>query len=251
MNLIPILSVIVIITISLLVTKIATYMLVNTGLSRYSARFQSRSAFTGVGFTTTESEQITTHPSRRRIISTLMLLGNAGIVTVMASLLLTFVHKSEKDLPWYYGMMVLVGSIALLWGLASSERVDRALNRVINLFLPRYTHFSFRDYSCLYRLANGYNLIDVHVRPDDWIVGKSVAHDDLKQRGILVLGIEKPNGEYLGELTMETLIEVNDLLIVYAREAVIKEIEMIKRTGSSTAKTQPAESGKVPDKNPS
>lgn len=236
MNLVPILSVIVIITISLLVTKIATYMLVNTGLSRYSARFQSRSAFTGVGFTTTESEQITTHPSRRKIISTLMLLGNAGIVTVMASLLLTFVHKSEKDLPWYYGMLVLVGSISILWMLASSNRVDRALNRVINLFLPRYTHFSFRDYSVLYKLANGFHLIDLHVRPDDWIVGKPISHDDLKQKGIKILGIEKPNGAYIGELSPDTMIEVNDLLIVYAKVEIIKEIEKIKTIGVQEVK---------------
>jgi Trk-type K+ transport system membrane component len=37
---------------SLLITRIATIALSVTGLSRETARFQARSAFTGVGFTT-------------------------------------------------------------------------------------------------------------------------------------------------------------------------------------------------------
>lgn len=37
---------------SLLITRIATNALSVTGLSRETARFQARSAFTGVGFTT-------------------------------------------------------------------------------------------------------------------------------------------------------------------------------------------------------
>ncbi|HUW03445.1 MAG TPA: hypothetical protein VMW08_13900, partial [Acidimicrobiales bacterium] len=66
---------------SLLVTRVATVMLTLTGMSRESARFQARSAFSGTGFTTTESESVVNHPVRRRIILSLILLGNAGIVS--------------------------------------------------------------------------------------------------------------------------------------------------------------------------
>ena len=229
MSLIPILSVIVIIIISLLVTKITTAMLVNTGLSRYSARFQSRSAFTGVGFTTTESEQITTHPSRRKIISRLMLLGNAGIVTVMASLLLTFVHKNEEGLAWYYGVGILVGGIIIIAILGSSTKVDQVLTKVIDKFLKKYSRFSFRDYSSLYKLANGYHLIDLHVNKGAWMVGKKVSHNDLTTEGIIVLGIEKPNGEYHGSLTPDTVMEVDDLLLVYGKEVAIKKLDELRK----------------------
>ena len=41
---------------SLLVTRVATVALAATGLSQEAARFQARSAFSGVGFTTMESE---------------------------------------------------------------------------------------------------------------------------------------------------------------------------------------------------
>ena len=52
-----IISLLVVLTLSIVVTRVATVALTYTGLSRESARFQARSAFTGVGFTTSESEK--------------------------------------------------------------------------------------------------------------------------------------------------------------------------------------------------
>lgn len=79
-----VITLLVALTLSLLVNRIATVMLTHTGLSRDSARFQSSSALTGVGFTTRESQAVVDHPVRRRILMALMLIGNSGIITVMA-----------------------------------------------------------------------------------------------------------------------------------------------------------------------
>ncbi|NJK33035.1 MAG: potassium transporter TrkA, partial [Deltaproteobacteria bacterium] len=76
-----IISLLVVVTLSLIITRIATIALMHTGLSRPVSQFQARSAFTGAGFTTQETEHVVNHPVRRRIIRTLMLLGNAGLVT--------------------------------------------------------------------------------------------------------------------------------------------------------------------------
>lgn len=73
-----------VVALSALITKVATIALMHTGLSTQSARFQARSAYTAAGFTTSESEKIMNHPVRRKIIFNLMLIGNAGIVTVMS-----------------------------------------------------------------------------------------------------------------------------------------------------------------------
>ena len=95
---IAIFSLFIVALLSLLVTRIAAMALMFTGLSHESARFQARSAFSGVGFTTTESELIMNHPVRRKIIMILMMLGNIGIATVVAtvmvSLLTTAVSKN-------------------------------------------------------------------------------------------------------------------------------------------------------------
>jgi hypothetical protein len=58
---IAVVSLLTVITVSVLITRIATVALSHTGLSRESARFQARSAFTGVGFTTSESEKAVNH----------------------------------------------------------------------------------------------------------------------------------------------------------------------------------------------
>ncbi len=74
-------SILIVLVISLLVVRVATVALTLTGMSQQMAKFQARSAFTGAGFTTSESENVVGHPVRRRIIMLLMLVGNAGIVT--------------------------------------------------------------------------------------------------------------------------------------------------------------------------
>lgn len=94
----PVISLLVVITLSILCTRIATVALVHTGLSREVARFQARSAFTGVGFTTGESEKVIRHPVRRRIVMALMWLGNVGIMSAIFSLILTFVGQEQMGL---------------------------------------------------------------------------------------------------------------------------------------------------------
>jgi len=88
---IPVVTLLLVVSFSIIITRIATIALTYTGLARESARFQARSAFTGVGFTTSESENLVNHPVRRRILMLLMLFGNAGIVTAIASVVMTFV----------------------------------------------------------------------------------------------------------------------------------------------------------------
>ena len=71
-------SLLVVILLALLVMRIATVVLTLTGLSSESARFQVRSALTGVGFTTREAESVVNHPVRRRVVMMLMLIGSAA-----------------------------------------------------------------------------------------------------------------------------------------------------------------------------
>src|SRR3954470_7120871 len=91
------LSVFAVLGISVIVTRVGATALVLTGLASDAARFQARSAFLGVGFTTTESEAIVNHPVRRRIASGLIVAGNVGIVSAGASLVLSFTRASGEQ----------------------------------------------------------------------------------------------------------------------------------------------------------
>ena len=48
---IAVISLLLVVTISMIVIRVASVALVHTGMGREAARFQARSAFTGAGFT--------------------------------------------------------------------------------------------------------------------------------------------------------------------------------------------------------
>ena len=55
---VALIGLLIVFSLSILITRIATIALTYTGLSKEASRFQARSAFTGVGFTTSESEKV-------------------------------------------------------------------------------------------------------------------------------------------------------------------------------------------------
>jgi len=108
-------SVLIVATISLLITRVATLALVLTGMSQEAARFQARSALTGTGFTTTESEAVVNHPVRRRIVMFLMLLGGAGLVTTIAALVIGFANASRAEAYSRLGaLLVALGALVII-----------------------------------------------------------------------------------------------------------------------------------------
>jgi hypothetical protein len=109
-------------------------------MSRESARFQARSAFFGVGFTTAEAESVVAHPVRRRIVGWLILLGNAGVISILGSLVITF--GGERTTLGH--IAVLLGGLVVLALLASSRPVDPVLTRVIRRVLTRFTDLAVR-----------------------------------------------------------------------------------------------------------
>ena len=76
---------IITIIISFIVVRIGAIAFQLTGLEWSLAKFQSLSCFSGTGFTTKEAELVTGNPQRRHIASILMVLGNAGLVTLVAT----------------------------------------------------------------------------------------------------------------------------------------------------------------------
>ena len=140
---------------SLLITRIATIALTATGMPRPAARFQARSALSGVGFTTTESEAVVAHPARRRIIMTLMLVGSVGLATSIAGILAGTVGRADAT-DRLSRAAVLVGGLGLIYAISTSKRVDRRLSAVIGRGLARFTDLEVRDYAALLHVAGEY-----------------------------------------------------------------------------------------------
>lgn len=226
-----IISLLMVVALSMLVTRIATIALTHTGLSRESARFQARSALTGAGFTTTESEKVVNHPVRRRIVMMLMLVGNAGIVTGMASLLLTFVNQDEQGwLSFELKLVLLIVSLIILWMIASSAWVDRHLSVLIERGLKRYTRLNVRDYESLMHLAGDYRLVELGVTEKDWIAGKQLSEADIHSEGLLVLAVNRSNGDFVGVPHGQTRIEAGDTLVLYGHLDGIEALDKRHRS---------------------
>ncbi len=206
-----------IVSLSLLLTKIATLALVHTGLSSQSARFQARSAYTGTGYTTSEAEKVVNHPVRRRIISMLMIVGNAGIVTAMSSLILTFLIP-DKTSSLLYSMGVIVFGIVFLWWAVRSKWVDRYLSKIINKALDKYTSLDVKDYAAILHLEGGYQVTEWRVTEDSYLREKTLNQLQLIRKGIIVLGIQKATSEYIGSPYGKSMIEEGDTLTLYGKQ---------------------------------
>lgn len=228
---IAIISLLITLSLSLLVTRIGAMALMLTGMSRESARFEARSSFTGVGFTTQESENIVTHPVRRRIVMLMMLLGNAGIAAVVATLMLSMLRTSQSQHGWSY-LLMLVAGLLLLGSAARSRVVERQLNRLISWGLQRWANLTVRDHVAILQLEKGYAVSELVVEPQDWLSGNTLLDLKLPTEGVLVLGIRREDGAYLGTPTAEMEIHPGDTLVIYGPISRIEELDR-RRKGHS------------------
>lgn len=224
-----IISLFIVLTLSFLATRLATVALSLTGVSYELARFQAVSAFTGVGFTTRESEHVTSHPVRRRILILLMIFGNAGIVTAVSSLVLslTGIRQAERGL-WLAAL--LVAGPVLLWFVARSRWIERYLGRALRFALDRWTDLEALDYASLLQLTGSYSVRELEVHSGDWIEGKPLSESELHEEGITVLGIHRESGDYVGVPRGETKVCAGDRLILYGTEEDIGELS-VRRHG--------------------
>jgi TrkA-C domain len=223
-----IISFLAVLSISLVVTRLAAMALTLTGMSRESARFQARSALTGVGFTTSESEIIVNHPVRRQIIMVLMLIGNIGIPTMIATLAVSLITTAQAEHWWNPVLLMIVGLGALIYA-ARSLWIEKHLNKVLAKVLKRWTDLEVRDYISLLQLQNGYAVNEMVIRQGDWLDGKSLEEAALPHEGILVLGIQRGSGEYIGAPRATDVIRYGDILVAYGWVDRLKELD--QRTG--------------------
>lgn len=219
-------SLLVVVLISLLVTRVATIALIATGMSREMARFQARSAFTGTGFTTSEAEAVVRHPVRRRIVLVLMLAGNAGLAAVVASLMLGFTHGGAGAAG--YRVLELLVGLAVLLVLARSRWVDHRATPLIARLLDRFTDLQIRDYAGLLELEHGYRVSELAVESRDWLARRTLAELGLRDEGIVVLGIAR-DGSWIGAPTGPTRVEPGDTLVLYGTQEAVCELDRRER----------------------
>jgi Trk-type K+ transport system membrane component len=88
-----------IVLIILAIVKLGSIAFQFTGMEPKMAMFQSLSAFTNTGFTTSAAEDVVNHRRRRVIATVLIVMGYIGIVGVIVTLVRSFAVEAGDWIP--------------------------------------------------------------------------------------------------------------------------------------------------------
>ncbi len=103
--------------------------------------------------------------------------------------------------------------------------VPRFLN---NKALKRYTDLDVKDYYSLLHISENYRVSELKVEKEDWLVDKNLEFLDLGSEGVIVLGIKRHNGNYIGAPVGSTTVREDDILILYGRIKLLRSLEKRK-----------------------
>lgn len=209
------------ILVSFLFVRAAGIALMMTGLDKRKARFQALSAFSGTGFTTKEAELVLNHPVRRKIVTWLMITGNAGIVTVIVTATSSLSTSRGYQLP--VNVLILIVGIFLIYKIATHRKIIGKWEHFIERKLVKSPTFEEATTEDLLHLLEGYGLVKKIISKESVLVEKSLLKSKLSEKGVIVLGIERGKAWIPIPKAAEKMQE-GDNIIVYGPLDVLKKL---------------------------
>jgi len=195
---------IVVLTASFIIVRVGAIAFQLTGLEWSLAKFQALSCFSGTGFTTKEAELVTGHPQRRRIATFLMVLGNAGLVTMIATVASAlnpqqalWARLSESLLPFsiprelvpWINLLLIVAALYVIYRVFTNKKFVKKLTSILRAKIIRREIFKPVSFEELLLLAGGYGVSKIEVSADSPLVDKTLAGSELRKSDITVLAI--------------------------------------------------------------
>ena len=213
------LTLFVVLTLFVLVIHTGAVALRLTGLPEEAARFQARSAFTGTGFTTSESEAIVNHPVRRRIVSLLMTIGGLGFVSVLATVVVSLVGSSGSEGALMRQLLWLAAVLLALWFVVLNPFADRVICGVIGRLLVGTEGFGGRKPVRLLQLPAGHGVTQILVHPESGLAGRQVR--ELVANGVVILGLQREDGTYINVPRDSEEVRPADEIFFYGPDQVL------------------------------
>jgi hypothetical protein len=209
------------ILVSFIIVRIGGFALQLTGIEPDVARFQALSAFSGTGFTTREAERVVGHRTRRRIVTILIILGNAGLVTIIATLVASFTQVTGY--MWFFiRLAIIVGGIFGLYQLIIRSNVgQRFLDRLQRPLVNRILRGT-PAVEEIFRAEKDWVISLVMIKESSKSIGLSVA-DITAEGDIEILGINRADA-YLTKPKRKEKIMEGDRLLIYANRKAVKQI---------------------------
>ena len=228
---------IIVLVASFIVVRIGAIAFQLTGLEWSLAKFQSLSCFSGTGFTTREAELITGHEHRRRIASVLMVLGNAGLVTLIATAagalnpqntLLGWLSESflpfvPKWLVLWVNMGIIVLALVVVFKLFLNKKFTRPLTDYLRKKIIRKAFFNPVCFEEVSVFPDGYSLIRIWVADNSPLAGRSLAESALSKSGIRIVAVISDE-QTLPDPDPETSIKPGQELIAFGKSDALHRI---------------------------
>jgi len=212
------------ILISIIVVRIGAIAFEMTGLDRDKATFQALSCFSGTGFTTRESELITGHYYRRRIATVLMVFGNAGLATVITTLV---VSAGGGVLPSLRNVGLIFLGVGVVVLMLRHPWISGRIRRAAESWLRRKTDLDAVDVVEILHQPEGYGIASLRVDAGSTLAHKGIAASGLRVRDVLVLSIER-SGVVIPLPTADRVILPGDSLICYGQIRTIRQLSRVK-----------------------
>lgn len=209
----------------MLIIEVFTVLFRFTGLTEEKARFQVISLLTACGFTTSQSEAITVSRIRRQLAAATILFGYIFSLIIVSIVVNVFLSLSASESNTFISTALIMASLALLVFIfvkSKSARVhfDALVDRI-------YSKISKRS-------PNNVTIMDVLNQNVIAIVQLSflpdfLNHVPLKNSGLrnkyhLQVMVVSRNGKPIEPLTGETILHLNDEIILFGNEKQILEL---------------------------
>lgn len=214
---------------SVLVVRAGAIALVFTGMEESKARFQALSAFTRTGFTTREAETVMKDPRRRRIVTWLIIIGNAGLVTVIVTA--TSSLTSTTGLWLGINVAILIVGIYLIYLIVKRTPLLEVWQRFVEKRIkpPEFVEESAPE--DLLHFAKGYGLLRISVTGDSPLLGRSLAKVNKPENAFWIVGIERGR-HWISPPSPKEKLKEADRLVAYGELDYMKQFFTARQTAS-------------------
>ena len=217
--------------VSFIIVRIGAIAFQLTGLEWSLAKFQALSCFSGTGFTTKEAELITSNKQRRKIASILIILGNAGMVIMIATFASSMfpgetlwsklsesflpVHIPPELVQWV-NLAIIIIVVYIMYRVFTHEKFARRMTRFLRKRIIKKELFQKVTFEELLISTGGYGVSKVQVCAGSPVENKTLFDSELKKHDVTVLAVVRGN-QTQPNPPANTKILLNDELICFGK----------------------------------
>jgi len=207
--------------------EIYTVLFRITGLTKEKAKFQVISMITCAGFTTGESEIITTNRKRRRLAVACMISGtlfNVVIISLIINLIGSIAKADfiEEQLIW---IGIILGSLVLVLIIIKIPFVSKFIEKTIEVLGRKI--MNRKDNANALTMLDSYDsdaIIEIYINNiPEVLKNKTLMESNFKnQYNINILMLKRGNRTI--DITKDTVIQNKDKIVVFGNRQIIKDL---------------------------